>query len=356
MKELRTWWWWTTAALVVAVTAFHYGTGTETVVPHTVYRRLYYVPIVLAAIAGGLRPGLITASLISGLYFPHAFLMHHHMDPAPTVDKVLEMVLYVGVAGLAGSLVERERAARSREQRAAAERAEAEGAARRLEGLVHLSRGLAHEIRNPLGGLQGAIEILAEDVPPTSPRREMVGVALRETDRLDRVVSDFLEFARPRSPEAEPFDVPAHLDHVRAVMSPDADRARVRLEVSAAPLRAHADPQQVTQILVNLVRNAVQATPPGGLVRLSARAESRRDARPDAPLVAITVSDTGRGIPEALGASIYDPYVSGREGGTGLGLPLSLLLARQNGGSLTHQSGPEGAVFRLELPLAGEPT
>ena len=349
-STLRSGWWWATAVLVLAITAVHYGTDTSTVLPHTVYRRLYYIPIVIAATAGGLRPGLITASLIAGLYFPHAFMLHHHLDPAPTGDKVMEMVLYVGVAALAGTLVERERAARLREQLTAAERSAAEGVAQRLSGLVHLSRGLAHEIRNPLGGLQGAIEILAEDVPTTSPRREMVDVALRETDRLNRVVSDFLDFARPRAPEAEDFDVGRHLEHVRAVMTPDAEKAGVLLTVRAAarpdgsPLRAWADPQQVTQVLVNLVRNAIQATSRGGRVRMEATSTE------GSLRVAMTVADTGAGIPEALGASIYDPYVSGRDGGTGLGLPLSLLLVRHNGGTLTHQTSDHGTTFRLDLP------
>lgn len=345
-RSLKTWWWWTTMLLVAAITAFHYGTDTSTVVPHTIYRRLYYIPIVLAATAGGLRPGLITASLVAGLYFPHAFLMDHHMDPAPAADKLMELVLYVGVAGLAGLLVEREREARVREQRAAEERTTAEVAAQRLAGLVHLSRGLAHEIRNPLGGLQGAIEILAEDVPPTSPRRELVGVALRETERLNRVVSDFLEFARPRDPEPRAFDVGRTVDDAVTLLGPDAEKAGVRLVGSAlAGLRGWADPQQIAQILLNLLRNAIQATPPGGEVRVSAHAEGD---------VVVEVTDTGPGVPSAL--AIYDPYVSG-SGGTGLGLPISALLARQNGGSLGHRSSSAGATFRLTFPanLQGAP-
>lgn len=352
-STFKTWWWWTTAILVAIITAFHYGTDTSTVVPHTVYRRLYYIPIVLAATAGGLRPGLITASLVAGLYFPHAFLMHHHMDPAPFVDKVMEMVLYVGVAGLAGLLIERERAALTRERQAAEERTTAEGAAQRLAGLVHLSRGLAHEIRNPLGGIQGAIEILAEDIPEASPRRELVGVALRETERLNRVVSDFLEFARPRDPEAQAFEVHSVIEHACTLLQVDADKSEVRLERApeGARLAGWADPQQITQVVINLVRNAIQATPPGGVVRLTARDDG------DPGDVAVEVADTGPGIAQSLDASIYDPYVSGRDGGTGLGLPISALLARQNGGSLSHHAGERGgAVFRLTFPArAGGP-
>jgi signal transduction histidine kinase len=346
------------AVLLAVITLFHYGTDIAMAAPHTVYRRLYYIPIVLAAFLGGLAPGLVTASLAALLYLPHAFLLHHHIDPAPPVDKVMEMVLYLGVGGLSGLLVDRERAAREREAQAALERTAAESTAQRLSGLVHLSRGLAHEIRNPLGGIQGAIEILAEDVPKDSPRREMVTVALRETERLNRVLSDFLDFARPRDPEAQPFVAVDVARHVAALLEPEGDK--VGVSVASTPkgsaLSAYADPQQVTQVLVNLARNAIQATPPGGRVELSVERVVDKPGSP--PMVAFEVADTGAGVPSELGDAIYDPYVSGREGGTGLGLGLCALLARQNAGTLTHRAkSGGGTVFRFTIPATvGEGT
>ena len=353
MDRMNKRWWWVVIGLTGAVTVAHYATDPATAVPHTVFRRLYYLPIVLAAFLGGLRPGLATAAAAGFLYLPHAFLMHHHLDPAPLVDKVAELVLYFGVAGLSGVLVDRERAARTREAQAALDRAAAQSTAQRMSAIVHLSRGLAHEIRNPLGGIQGAIEILAEAIPEESPRREMVGVALRETERLNRVVTDFLDFARPRDPEIQPFVAAEVASHVAALLRPEADKGDVELAVTGPrELSGSADPQQITQVLVNLVRNAIQATPPGG--RVEVRVGARPRGGPDDGMVGFEVVDTGGGIPPELGESIYDPYVSGREDGTGLGLGLSALLVRQNGGTLHHQPGEQGGtVFRFTVPAAG---
>jgi signal transduction histidine kinase len=218
--------WVGVSAALLAVTAFHYGTSPEAVGSHNIYRRLYYLPIVWAAFAGGWRGGLLAAAAACLAYLPHAFFLHHHLDPAPTIDKALEMILYFGVGGLAGFLVDRERLARRREAQRSLAQLEAEARAERLDGLVHLSRGLAHEIRNPLGGLQGAIEILAEAVPEHDRRREMLPVALKECERLTKVLHDFLAFARPREPEPRAFDAAVLIAHVGDLLRSEAQIGR----------------------------------------------------------------------------------------------------------------------------------
>ena len=343
--------WRTPAAIffmLAAVTAAHYLSAPTSIVSHNVFRRLYYLPIVWAAFYGGLRWGLGLAVATTTVYVPHAFfLSHHHLhDPAPTIDKILECVLYFGVGSLAGFLVDRERRARARQEVETQARMAAERRIDRLAGLVHLSRGLAHEIRNPLGGIQGAIEILADEIPASSPRREMVEVGLRETSRLDRVLSQFLDFARPREPVMKPF--PAN-DVVRAVVDLQgevAQRQGVTLasQVAGSP-NGLGDAEQLTQVLLNLVRNALQATPPGGKVTVSCRKGGR---------LVFEVEDTGRGIAPELAESLYDPYVSDHEDGVGLGLSISALLVRQHGGTLTHAPRPGGGTtFRFDVPATG---
>lgn len=335
---------------VATITALHYLTTTESVVSHNVFRRLYYLPIVWAALTWGLRGGLVVAGLVSVAYFPHAFIMAGHMDPAPPTDKILEMVLFFGVGGLAGLLVDRERRARRREERAALARLAAEHRAERLAGLVHLTRGLAHEIRNPLGGIQGALEILADGPPDADHRREMLEVALKETGRLGRVLDDFLSFARPREPDPAPFDPTGPLAHVADLFGPQAAEHRVSLKREAhATGRAFADAEQITQVLINLVRNALQFTPAGGRITLST--SDLRSSRGTPSRVRFAVTDTGAGVDRELGQSIYDPYVTSRDDGSGLGLSISAMLAGQNGGTLTHQANPGGGTtFSFDLP------
>ncbi|MGM0578862.1 MAG: two-component system sensor histidine kinase NtrB [Myxococcota bacterium] len=340
------WQWIGVALLVAAITALHYLTEPGEAASHGVFRRLYYLPIVWAAFVGGVRPGLLVAGIATAAYLPHAFFMPHHLDPAATSDKVLEIVLYFGVAGLAGVLVERERRAQRRASREALERAAAEADAQRLEGLVHLTRGLAHEIRNPLGNIQGGLEIVADAVDPDDPRRKMADIAVKETQRLDRVLTDFLSFARPRDPRMEPFEPGEVVRHVAGLMAAEADARGVTLvqRDDGAPA-ARGDVDQTTQVLVNLVRNAVEATPEGGRVELSASAANGN--------VRFEVTDTGPGIPADLEAAIYDPYVTGRAEGTGLGLSIGALLVRRQGGLLHHHAREGGGtVFGFELRSA----
>lgn len=340
--------WLGVALLLGAITAGHYLTDPSQAVGHDLFRRLYYLPIVWAAFTGGLVAGVATALVATVAYVPHAFLMPHHLDPAGTTDKVLEIVLYFGVGALAGLLVDRERRARRRAERSRLERLAAEQDAARLQGLVQLTRGLAHEVRNPLGSIHGAIEILASATPDTGPAREMAAIAQRETTRLSRVLDDFLAFARPRDPELAPFD-PAHaVDHVIALLQEAATDAGVALTGGVEPgLSCVGDVDQVIQVLLNLVKNALAATPSDGRVEVRATAAAAG--------VRFEVADTGAGVPDDLGASIYDPYVTGREGGSGLGLSVAALLVSQQGGLLAHEPRPDGGtVFRFALPATAE--
>ncbi|MCA9518277.1 MAG: HAMP domain-containing histidine kinase, partial [Myxococcales bacterium] len=173
-------------------------------------------------------------------------------------------------------------------------------------------------------------------------------IAMRETTRLSRVVDDFLAFARPRDPAIEPFDAAPAVEHVVALLQDTARDAGVTLAAAAADARALGDADQVIQVLVNLVRNALQATPAGGRVVVGAAAAG------DGAGVRFVVEDTGAGVPAHLGASIYDPYVTGHEGGSGLGLSVAAQLVAQQGGALAHEARQGGGTaFHFTLPRAG---
>jgi len=341
--------WLGVGLLLGAITAGHYLTDPAHSIGHDLFRRLYYLPIVWAAFTGGFWAGIGGAMVATLAYVPHAFLMPHHLDPAGTTDKVLEIVLYFGVGGLAGLLVKRERRSRARAEQARLDGLAAEQDAARLQGLVQLTRGLAHEVRNPLGSIHGAIEIIASRIPPGDKSAEMAGIALKETTRLSRVLDDFLAFARPRDPEIKAFDAGEAAGHVRVLLGELAEAAGVKLGASVQPgLRALGDADQVIQVLVNLIKNGIHATPSGGgvVIEVTRRGDGR---------VQLAVTDTGRGVPEALGTSIYDPYVSGEAGGSGLGLSVAALLVSHQGGHLTHEArAGGGTVFRFDLPAPNE--
>jgi len=343
------------ALLLVGITAGHYLIGTERVLHHDILRRLYYIPVCWGALQWGLRGGLVVSLATILLYLPHAFLIPGHRDPASAVDKAAELLMYLVIGAIAGTLVDRQRATAVEAASEAIERSRAEERAARSASVAHLARGIAHEIRNPLGGIQGAIEILAGAVPTDSPAAEMADVGVREIERLDRVIAQFMAFARPAAARLGNVDVGKSIAHVVALMQPPAMSADVELGQTPCaasesgesrpgnPLWAHGDPDHVTQILTNLVTNAIAAAP-GGRVEVGAHRQ------PDGSVM-LHVSDDGGGVDPALGASIYDPYVTSTDGGTGLGLAIAASLAAGLGGRLHHTARASGGtVFHLELP------
>ena len=323
---------WFISVLLLAITLAHHEADPQSGALHNILRRLYYVPIILAAFVGGARWGGIVALGAAALYFPHAFLMTHHGDPAPTVEKALEMALFVAIGVLTGSLVTRER-------RAVDARQAAESRAARLESLVTLTSGLAHEIKNPLASIQGALEILSDDHPVGSAKRPILDVGMRETTRLDGVIQEFIGFARPRELELAPADLGELAERVCRAADVAREGVSVRCVRPAVPTRATVDGEQLERCLGNLVLNAVQWSPEGGEVGVTVVSSTR-----------IVIEDAGPGVPERDRERIFDPYFTRRAQGTGLGLPMAARIAAAHGGSVHYEvRKPAGSRFVLEL-------
>lgn len=210
-------------------------------------------------------------------------------------------------------------------------------------------RGLAHEIRNPLAGLKGAAQLLGRRIDDPDLRR-YIEVIDAEGARLLALVERLLDPARPAV--LEPVNVHALLERVRMLAEAEAGWA-IRIERDYDPSLPDlaGDPERLTQALLNLVRNALQAG--AAEVRLRTRAEHNVTIGEHAHRLAlrIEIADNGRGVPEALSERIFLPLVSGRAEGTGLGLALAQQIAREHGGSLGFRSRPGHTVFTLLLPV-----
>jgi signal transduction histidine kinase len=214
--------------------------------------------------------------------------------------------------------------------------------AARDERLQMMLAGIAHEVRNPLGGLELYAGLLREGLAGTPERLAEVIRIEREIHHLKAVVTEFLDYARRPSPHPEPFRVRPLLEEVAELCAPTT--ATVRIE-AAPELRALADRGQIRRALVNLARNAVAAAGPGGQVVLAA---SVADGR-----VRWEVRDSGPGVPDELQDKIFAPFFTTREKGTGLGLAFVRDIARDHGGAVTADRAPEGgARFRLHTALA----
>ncbi|MBJ6761159.1 HAMP domain-containing histidine kinase [Myxococcaceae bacterium JPH2] len=221
---------------------------------------------------------------------------------------------------------------------------------RALEGrdrqLKLMLAGVAHEVRNPLGGIALFSGLLDEDLKAGSHPEAGAHVARiqREVAYLQRIVEDFLAFAREQPLARAPVEAPALVDGACELLSMEAEARGVVLEVDAAPARLEADGSLLTAALVNLVKNAVQASPPGAPVRVTGHAQDGR--------YTIHVRDQGPGVPETQRERIFEPFFTTREQGTGLGLPLARKIARAHGGELALTSQPGATTFLLTLPLA----
>ncbi len=209
----------------------------------------------------------------------------------------------------------------------------------RLAALGRLAGGIAHELRNPLTAIRMAVE--TSTGRGEAGRSEARRIALGEIDRLDRTLRELLDFVRPRAPRKSEFAVGDLLADVVALLGPQCDHLRVSLSASATgEPRLVADYDRVKQALLNLVLNAAQAQPSGGVVRL--RAEGR----------AIHVEDEGPGIPEDLQDRILQPFVTTRAAGIGLGLAVVKQVADEHGAALDFRTGAGGTTFTLLFPAA----
>ena len=222
------------------------------------------------------------------------------------------------------------------------------------EASRRLLRGVAHEIRNPLAGLRGAAQLLEAELE-TPALREYTQVIVREVDRLRDLVERMVGPVRP--PERREINIHEVTEHVVQLLRAEAGPGvRVATEYDPSIPVLRADRDQLVQALLNLARNALQAVGEHGSVTLrthTLRQFTVRHVR-HRLVAAVEVVDDGPGIPEDLRETLFQPMVSGRAEGSGLGLTIAQSLAGRHGGLIECDTGADGTVFRMLLPLDGD--
>jgi signal transduction histidine kinase len=218
--------------------------------------------------------------------------------------------------------------------------------AERLSAFGQLAAGLAHEIRTPLSAIDGALELLRSEKANEELRREMTDIALKESKRLNRLLTDLLEFARPRKPEFRQASLETVVASVARLLEPQTRKQSIDLRWEAVGKLpdVECDPEQIRQVVLNLCMNAIQATGPGGTIRISL-------ARTDAG-IETSVADNGPGLAPEISDRLFEPFLTTKPNGTGLGLAVAKQIAENHNGRLSiDSSGSRGATFRLALPL-----
>ena len=328
------------------------------------YYPIYYLPVVTAALYCGPWMTLLWTFVSSAAYCSYLYpaLLEYELTPEAIPHLVLRVMFFFLAAMIVNRFAEhsrhqtglyRELAERLAETNRRLEQAQAEARrSERLAALGQLSAGLAHEIRNPLGVIKGSAEMLTQKLQQSDElARELAGYISSEVNRLSALVTEFLDFARPLHAELHPTDLTALLDRVLKTV---ADRwtgkpVTVERDYASNVPPISMDESLCEQAFLNLVQNAYEAMEEnGGALRVTVT-PTTRDGRAGAE---VRFSDTGPGVPEELREEIFNPFVTTKKAGVGLGLSIVSKIVDGHHGSIHVENGrPGGAVFTLFFPL-----
>lgn len=345
----------TIGLVIILITILHFLTPVDQIVWHEIYQRLYYIPIISAALLYGLRGGLAASVFTTVIYIPHIFLhwQHGHFDYS--INQYAEIVIFNLVGGVMGALGDRLKQARERAERNADERQKAYDElqrtfeqllqAEKLSSLGELSAGIVHEVRNPLAAIKGAVEILEDELAENSPRREFADLAKKEVERLDKLVGEFLRFARPATLSIQPNDLNVITESVISLVENQAASQSVEIKKNFQInlSKVSVDSEQIKQVLLNLAINSLQAMPDGGKLIFRTFENDK--------YCMVEIKDTGGGIDIKILSKIFDPFFTTKEKGVGLGLSIAHKIISQHNGSLSVGSDKGETIFSLHLPV-----
>ena len=343
------------AVIVIVISVLHYVTSLHSIVWHELFKRLYYVPIVSAAVTAGVRGGLATSVFSTVLYVPHVALQWHAW-PALESEQYGEVLMFNIVALVTGALADRLHRQRQRYQDAAAELREAYATLearteerQRVDRLVTVGRiasGIAHEIRTPLASVLGSLEIIGSEFSSTHPKSEFVAIAKQEVARLQGVVTEFLEFAQPAAPAMQAIDLRPVVQTVTRLARPTVACRNLEIDarVPEASLIVHVDVQQVQRALLSIILASAHALR-DGTIALSLQA---RDA-----VGRIIIELHGPTTLPAAG-DIFEPFRASGPG-RGLGLAMAARLIENQGGSVDASVAEGHLRYVVDLPAVTPP-
>jgi len=223
-----------------------------------------------------------------------------------------------------------------------------EEADRHLANLGRMSATLAHEIRNPLGAMKGLTQVIQEELPKDHTAQAMIATVIGEAERLEHLVSDLLTFARPSSGNLASCDYRQLVSEMLTFLGPEAEQTQVKFQavLPSEPVSAQTDIDGLKQVLLNTLKNAIEASPGGGTVLVQLSSDSHRQ------WVRILIADEGAGLGSLDSESVFEPFRTTKMRGSGLGLPISRRIVSRLGGTIRLDNRPEGgAICSIELPF-----
>lgn len=332
---------------VALTVAIHYGLVLEPIFGHSgwvhaIHGRFCYIPIVIAASWFGIRGGLTAASVVSLAVLPYIFFdLSHAGDKS---GELVELIFYFAIAILTGALIDREWNIRRKQQQTQLQLERAH----KLSMIGQMAAGVAHEIKNPLASIKGAVEIIGDEKTPAEQKQEFRSIALDEIRRTDGTIKEFLAFARPKETRMEKLDLSRSVAGSARQMETQASAKRVRI-ATTVPDHVHitGDTEKIHQVLINLLLNAIDASPANSEISVTLRASDG--------VAEIIISDAGQGIATEDLERIFDPFYSTKSSGTGLGLAVVKSIVENHNGSINISSRPgSGTQVFVSFPRLEE--
>ena len=345
------------ALLIFALAALTSIIPASSISAHNVLHHLNFLPLMVAGILFGWRGALLASIFAAGVNLP-LILRHWIVFPIDAKDQIVELSIFSAAGLIAGYLSDRERSHRRKLERTQEqleqvylelrENIAAMNKAAGLSAVGQLAASLAHEIRNPLASISGAAGILQRGSAQPEYLEDSLNIIQKESQRLNKLLTNFLNFAKPPSPRVQRVDANELLVSVMSLASHAAENRDIKLvQTSTLQDDISCDPEQLKQVLLNLVINAIEASPAGSEIRLSTL--TREGA------AMIEVADCGGGISDEVASHIFEPFFTTKPQGTGLGLAISSMIIAQHGGKLSFTKNARGGTtMRVELPASME--
>jgi signal transduction histidine kinase len=319
--------------MIAAILCLHYFTLPERAYHHAVYRTLFYLPLILGSFWFGLKGVLSVCGVVLITFSPY-LVMHWERFSVRDLDSLLEGVLFVVSAIILGLLVEREK-------KADKARLEAE----RLACIGRAVSEVAHDMKTPLLAIGGFTSQVAKTLEGDNLNRKKLGIVIQETMRLESMVREMLDFGGTLELSFSEANLNQIVFDCMEVSKPVAKEAGVELEShfdSSLPVMS-LDASRMKQVILNLMTNAIQASPAGEKITVRTTHENHK--------VILSVSDCGCGIEEKDREAVFQPFFSTKKGGTGLGLPIVKKIVEAHGGDVSFHPNPgKGVTFAVLFP------
>jgi signal transduction histidine kinase len=331
--------------LITLTLGIHYGWILEPIFGsahwiHAIHGRFCYIPIVIAASWFGLRGGVYVASIISLLVLPFVFVQVSGAHDL--VGEIVEIIFYFAIAVLSGALIDRQFLARKKqeEMRIQLERSH------QLSMVGQIAAGVAHEIKNPLASIKGALEIISDEKTSPKDKEEFKGILFSEIKRMDGTITEFLNFARPKETKLERLDlselVPATVKSIEGHASKQGITIHKDVEDG---IIIKGDKEKLHELMLNLLLNAIQVSESESTVEVWLEKRNSSSAL-------LAIKDSGEGVKDSDLDRIFEPFYTTKASGTGLGLAIVKAIVESHNGNIEVESRPgQGTKIEVSLPL-----